>query len=112
MRYNVNYRGALWFKDPLNELDKILDEDVRDHKEWNVPEGANCTYIDWEKENNALVHNGAEKSYDGANQLRVILLNTQAVELCGVIRYTDDYGSAGIINCTGRDVEERVLVQG
>ena len=112
MGYNVNYRGALYFKDSLNELDKFLGEDVRDHPDWKIPEGAECYFIDWEKQANALVHNTAEKSYDGANQLRIILDNTKEVELSGVIRYTDDYGGVGVINCIGREVEEKVLVKG
>lgn len=105
--HNMVYKGLIEVGDPLRELDAILGQDVRDHPEWVLPEDNRVTYINWERQDEFLVYNGDEKSYGGADQLRIILLNTIGVELHGVITYRSDYGDVGVIECLGRELEEK-----
>lgn len=77
MGYNTDFKGRLEIVHPLTEeqithLDTILDEDCRDHPEWETD---GLYYVDLVLSSNAkyLEWNGAEKTYDLDQLVNVVI---------------------------------------
>jgi hypothetical protein len=103
MGYTTNFIGELKFTreataPQLAALNAMLDEDCRDHPEWNAPD---LYEIDLELTDqfDGLRWNGAEKTYDMDKLVNVVLR---------VMREKwPDFGLAGEMQAQGEDVSDR-----
>ena len=114
MGYNTNYEGELRFNkelsiQELNKLKTFLNEDCRDHPEWNRED---LTHIDLEflDDFSGLRYNGAEKSYQMTEKINLIINEMKKefpdFELSGGFSAHDDYGEKWII-----EIENNVAIE-
>lgn len=103
MGYSTEFRGEFKFTKELTatqlaKLKSYLDEDCRDHPEWNVPD---LYYVNLEllDDFSGITWNGAEKTDDLTDYLNLIIN--------GMKEIMSDFGLKGKMLCQGENIEDR-----
>lgn len=107
MGYNTQFNGELKFNSDLTgkQLAKIksfLDEDCRDHPEWGRED---LTYIDLQflDDFSGLKWNGAEKTYDLADKINVIIDEMK--------KEFPDFSLSGKLLAKGEDIDNNYWIE-
>ena len=120
MGYTTKFTGTLQFGpdmsvEQLAHLQTILDEDRRDHPEWNAPD--TFYYIDLQVAPSfgGLEWSGAGKSYGMADQVKTVLRLMQqkwpTFRLSGKMRAQGkDFADSWILSVEDNNVTKRKLV--
>lgn len=110
MGYSTNFVGELKFaSEPtasqLAALNAILGQDVREHKEWSVPDSSYVNYIDLEllPDFTGLKWSGAEKTYGLEESVNIVTREMRKV--------WPEFRLIGQLNAQGEDFEDRWTLQ-
>ena len=103
MGYTTTFTGELKFKEELSasqlsDLNKILDEDCRDHPEWEEPE---LYYVKFEllPDFSGIRWDGSEKFYDAT---KVVNMITRIMR-----KNYPNFELEGSLNAQGEDFDDR-----
>lgn len=110
MGYTTKFNGVLKFKeDPsiqqLRDLQNILGEDIREHKDWAVDQSAFCSYIDLEvtEDFDGIRWDGSEKSYGMWECVNVVIREMR--------KKWPEFGLAGSLIAQGEDSDDQWLLE-
>lgn len=104
MGYNTKFKGVLGFEQELTAkqlatLNSMLDEDCREHPEWEDSKGLYYVDLELTKDFSGLKHSGAEKTYDLEKIVNVVTKQMR--------RQWPEFALRGELLAQGEDIEDR-----
>lgn len=102
MGYNTDFKGTLYFTFPLNSLqleflqNHILEEDCRDHSDWQTDKDLFCIDLQINYEQTGLEWNGAEKTYSMEKLVNVVIDRMKTV--------MPEFGLRGRLQAQGEEI--------
>jgi hypothetical protein len=107
MGYTTNFNGTLKFTRELTgseiaTVSKFLDEDCRDHPEWEDSAGLTQIDLEFSGDFDGLKWNGMEKTYDLVDKVNLVITNVR--------KEIPDFGLTGTMHAQGERFSDRWIL--